>query len=452
MDSQCSRRGLLRKPVRSIRARLLLWLLLVLCVAGILAALIIYRTAYQEASEVFDYHLKQIALTLRDQPFEDQDILGTLEEEAEYDFTIQVWNENRTKLYSSHAERILPPQSKPGYSYVEQTEGTWRVFVLSQDGLSIQVAQPMGVRQKRAARLALNTVLPFLILLPVMGVLIWIIVSKGLSPLNVLAQDLKQRDHTSLAPLSEQELPDELQPLVSELNHLLGRLSHALEAQRAFTADAAHELRTPLTALQLQVQLAERAPDDVARGQAFEFLKSGLRRGIHLVNQLLTLARNEPGVYVRQGKPTDLGQLVRQAAVEHAGIAQKKSVDLGVVRADKVSVMGDTEALLAMIGNVVGNAVRYTPPGGRIDLSVMATEEGPRVEVTDSGPGIPEAERERVFDRFYRGESASVDGETGSGIGLAIVKNVAQRHGATVTLHEPATGSGLVVRIQFPKQ
>ncbi|MFN0314966.1 MAG: ATP-binding protein [Burkholderiales bacterium] len=438
--------------MRSIRARLLLWLLLVLCAAGALAALTIYRTAYREASEVFDYHLKQIALTLRDQPFEDQDILGTLEEEAEYDFTIQVWDENRTKLYSSHAETRLSPQSKPGYSSVNQGEGTWRVFVLAQDGLNIQVAQPMAVRQKRAARLALNTVLPFLILLPFIGLLIWITVSKGLSPLNTLAQDLKQRDHTSLAPIEEQELPAELQPMVSELNHLLGRLSHALEAQRAFTADAAHELRTPLTALQLQVQLAERAQDDQARGQAFESLKAGLRRSIHLVNQLLTLARNEPGVSVRQGKPAELGQIMRQVAMEHSGIAQKKSVDLGVVRADNVSVIGDTEALHAMIGNLVGNAVRYTPPGGKIDLAVIATEDGPRVEVTDNGPGIPASERERVFDRFYRGEAAATEGETGSGIGLAIVKNVAQRHGATVTLHEPATSSGLVVRIQFPKQ
>jgi two-component system, OmpR family, sensor kinase len=291
-----------------------------------------------------------------------------------------------------------------------------------------------------------------LILLPVMGLLIWITVSKGLSPLNTLAQDLKQRDHTSLAPFAEKELPAELQPMVSELNHLLGRLSHALEAQRAFTADAAHELRTPLTALQLQVQLAERAQDGPSRELAFEFLRGGLRRSIHLVNQLLTLARNEPGVSLRLGKPAELGHLVRRVAVEHAVIAQEKSVDLGVIRADNVSVMGDTEALHAMIGNVVGNAVRYTPPGGKIDLSVFSTEDGPRIEVTDSGPGIAASERERVFDRFYRGETAAVEGETGSGIGLAIVKNVAQRHGATVTLHEPSTGSGLVVRIQFPRQ
>lgn len=436
----------------SIRTRLLLWLLLAWSVAGVLGAIIIYRTAQSEANQLFDYHLKQIALTLQDQPFEDQDILGTLEEEADYDFVIQVWDESRVKLYSSHTQASLPQAVTPGFSALDYAERTWRVFLLTQAGLNIQVAQPISVRQNRAAKLALRTVTPFLLVLPVIGVLIWFTVNKGLAPIDYVARAIRQRDHQSLDPITDSDSPIELKPMLSELNDLMQRLRLALEAQRAFTADAAHELRTPLTALQLQAQLAERAKDPEERRKAFGQLRAGLKRGIHLVTQLLTLARSEAGAASRKQMRINLRDLAREVVIEYVNIAQSKQIDLGITRDAEVEVLGDAEGLRAMIGNLIENSIRYTPAGGKVDFALTATDEGPRIEISDTGPGILIEERERVFDRFHRGQGVTQASSPGSGLGLAIVKNVAQRHSAVVTLHDVEGASGLMVRVQFPKE
>ncbi|MEQ1879881.1 MAG: ATP-binding protein [Burkholderiales bacterium] len=431
----------------SIRGRLLLWLLLALITAGISAAYLVYQTAHDEANQIFDYHLKQIALTLRDQPFEDQDILGTLEEEAEYDFVIQIWDPKQTRLYSSHAQAGLPQDPRPGFQTLAHDGKLWRVFLLSDEGLNIQIAQPIAVRQNRAARLALKTVTPFVALLPIMALLIWITVSRGMSPLDALARDLMRRDHNSLAPFSESRLPAELQPMVGELNNLLGRLERAIETQRAFTADAAHELRTPLTALHLQMQLAERARDPDEQRAAFELMRTGLARCSHLVNQLLTLARNELGGVARKPEIVDLSLVAREVVIEQAMLAQAKQIDLGLTRNDPIRLLGDAEGLRAMIGNLVNNAIRYTPEQGKIDVSISLHDQEALLEISDTGPGIPEADRERVFDRFYRRTESK---ESGSGIGLAIVKSVALRHGASVTLHAAENSTGLLVRVRFP--
>jgi two-component system, OmpR family, sensor kinase len=431
----------------SIRGRLLTWLLSALFAAGLATTFFVYQTAHKEADHIFDYHMKQIALTLRDQPFEDQDILGTLEEEAEYDFVIQIWDAERTKLYSSHAQSSLPQQEWPGFETMNHNGKPWRVFVLADEVIHIQIAQPVANRQAQAARLALRTVMPFLVLLPLMALLIWITVRKGMSPLDTLAGDLKRRDHTSLMPFSNVGLPAELQPMVGELNNLLNRLSRALEAQRAFTADAAHELRTPLTALNLQMQLAERAPNSEEKLKAFDMMRSGLARCSRLVNQLLTLARNELGGATNKHETVDLSEVAREIVIEQAMLAQAKQIDLGLIRNDPVRLLGDSEGLRAMIGNLVNNAIRHTPEQGKIDVSISLRDREALLEISDTGPGIPEADRERVFDRFYRRAESK---ESGSGIGLAIVKSVALRHGASVTLHAAANTSGLLVRVRFP--
>lgn len=433
--------------MNSIRRRLLLWLLLVLVTAGLSAAILVYLTAHEEANQIFDHHLKQIAITLWDQPFEDKDILGTLEEEAEYDFVIQIWDAERTKLYTSHVQTSLPQQARPGFATVFHNGKSWRVFLLSEEELHIQIAQPVAVRQNRAARLALRTVMPFLALLPVMALLIWIIVTRGMSPIDALARDLKSRDHTSLAPFVGTLLPEELQPMVDELNNLLRRLARAIETQRAFTADAAHELRTPLTALLLQVQLAERARDPEERHAAFELMRSGLARCTRLVSQLLTLARNELGAAAHKSELVDILSVARDVIIEQATIARAKNIDLGLTRDDPGRILGDIEGLRALIGNLVNNAIRHTPEHGKIDVSVTDDDRGTLLEVSDTGPGIPESERERVFDRFYR---RAVSSDAGSGVGLAIVKSVALRHGADVTLHTVENATGLLARVRFP--
>lgn len=431
----------------SIRRRLLVGLLAVVLCGGLIAAFGVYLQARREANELFDYQLKQMALSLRDQTFNPFAADEPPELGESFDFVIQVWGRDGVRLYYSHPRPALPNRARLGYETVATPEGLWRVFSLQQRGLTFQVAQPMSVRDELAATAALRTLLPFLLLLPALGLLVWFTVGRGLRPLETMARAVKARTPTALHPLPDSGTPEEIRPLVAALNDLLLRLDRTLGAQRQFVADAAHELRTPLTALRLQIQLAERAVTADERAAAFATVKEGLARAAHLVDQLLTLARQEPEVAERPVEAVDLSDLARQIIAEHMLLAASKSIDLGMARSEAVTVNGDRDGLRVMLRNLVDNAVRYTPGGGKIDVSVYASPEGPVVEVADNGPGIAPADRARVFDRFYRGAGQELPG---SGLGLAIVKNVAERHRARVILADGPGGKGLAVRVLFP--
>lgn len=430
----------------SIRRRLLIGLLAVVLCAGMIAAFGVYLQARREANELFDYQLKQMALSLRDQTF-GQFAEGSPTVEQDFDFAIQVWGNDGVRLYYSRPHADLPNRARLGYETVSTPEGSWRVFSVQQRGLIFQVGQPMSVRNELAAAAALRTLVPFLLLLPALGVLVWFTVGRGLRPLEAMARAVKTRTPTALQPLPDGGQPEEIQPLVAALNDLLHRLDRTLGAQRRFVADAAHELRTPLTALRLQAQLAERAVTQEERAAAFAAVKGGLTRATHLVEQLLTLARQEPDGLEKRFETVDLTELGRELIAEHMLLAGSKNIDLGMGRSQPVSVNGNRDSLHIMLRNIIDNAVRYTPEGGRIDVSVFISAEGPVVEVVDSGPGIPQAERDRVFDRFYRGGTSDV---SGTGLGLAIVKNIADTHRAQVVLAEGPDGDGLAVRVIFP--
>ncbi len=432
----------------SIRRRLLIGLLAVALASGVVAAAGVYLQARHEANEMFDYQLKQMALSLRDQTFQElvQTEPSVLEEH--FDFIIQVWRNDGARLYFSHPRPGLPNRARLGYATVDAADGRWRVFSIEQRGLVFQVAQPMSVRNELAAAAALRTLLPFVLLLPALGLLIWFTVGRGLRPLNAMARAVRARTPTALAPLPEAGMPEEIQPLAAALNDLLRRLDRTLSAQRHFVGDAAHELRTPLTALRLQAQLAERAVTPEARAATFATLKEGLTRSAHLVEQLLTLAREEPDASERPVAPVDLAALAREVIAEQMVLADAKRIDLGMKAAEPATVEADREGLRVMLRNLVDNAVRYTPEGGTVDVAVSADTGATVVEVSDSGPGIPAAERRRVFDRFYRGGGHDLPG---SGLGLAIVKSVADRHGAEIALSDGPGGRGLAVRVVFSK-
>ena len=246
--------------------------------------------------------------------------------------------------------------------------------------------------------------------------------------------------------MSDTDLPVEITPLVRALNGLLTRLDSALGTQQTFIADAAHELRTPLTAVQLQIQLAERAHEEGERAAAFAQLKKGLKRITHLLEQLLTLARHDPSAVERPFAAVDLSKLAKQVIAERAPLAQQKNLDLGMQHDEPVMVQGDREGLQILLGNLVDNAIHYTPAENRIDVSVMMENACPLLLVADSGPGISIEDRERVFDRFYRGSGTGVPG---SGLGLAIVKNIAERHHAQIGIDAAKEGPGLVVTVRF---
>ena len=432
--------------MKSIRRNLLLALLGTMCAAMLLAGWATYKAARDEAGVLFDYHLEQIALSLRDQRF--QGSAEALASDESLDYVIRVWDKNGLTVFFSRQHYTLPELTRLGYSTTETPEGAWRLYAIQYHGQTIAVAQPMRVRDRMAAGVAWRTLKPFFILLPALGLLIGWLVGRGLRPLGKLAESVQTRTPDSLNPLSAVDVPQEVRPLVESLNNLLARLKAALDAQRAFVADAAHELRTPLTVLQLQTQLVERSATGEERAVALGELKNGLQRATHTVQQMLTLARQEPGAVESDFVQVDLAALVRAAVTEHARLAETRNIDLGVVQADEAAkVSGDASALKILLANLIGNALRYTPPGGRVDVSCGLSERQVFLEVADTGPGIPPEERQRVFDRFYRWNGGGGE-ETGSGLGLAIVKTIADRHGAAVELLDADSG-GLRVRVVF---
>lgn len=432
--------------MKSIRHTLLLWLFAGLSAGIALAAALLYLQTRDEANRIFDYQMQQLAASLPSQSFAPVSPRRYEDPGMEKQIVIQIWGENGIRIYQSHERPALPQRAELGFSNVTTSNGTWRVYSALQGDTVVQVAQPLRVRRELAADMALRTVAPLCILFPFLGLLVWVAVSRGLAPVRDVAAEVQARDAGSLTPVADADLPEEIRPLTHALNDLLVRLDRAIDAQRAFIADAAHELRTPLTALKLRIQLAERAQDEASRAAAFAELKQGYERAIRMVQQLLTLARQEPGASTSQAHPVDLAALARGVVADFAPAADTKKIDLGLHAEDGVAVEGDAETLRILLNNLIDNAIRYTPEGGRVDVAVAPGTTTCTLTVQDSGPGIPEDELSRVFDRFYRVAGTGVEG---SGLGLAIVKQIATAHHAEVRLYN--TRPGLCATVTFPR-
>lgn len=432
--------------MKSIRHTLLMWLSAGLSAGIIGAGGMLYVQARQEANEIFDYQMKQLAASLPNQPFAPLSPSHPAQPDLERDIVIQIWDGTGLRIYHSHEQLALPQRAELGFTTIGTRNGPWRVYSMQRGNTVVQVAQPLSARREVAADMALRTVAPLVLLFPFLGALIWMTVGRGLLPVKRVAQEVQSRDAGTLTPIVDDSLPQEIRPLTHALNDLLGRLDHALDAQRAFVADAAHELRTPLTALKLQIQLAERASDEAERRAAFGELRQGFERAMHLVQQLLTLARQEPAASGTAHVTVDLAELSRAVVSDLAPLAAAREIDLGALGDAAAPVSGDPEALRILLSNLVENAIRYTSEGGKVDVSVQHENGSPVLRVQDSGPGIPQQELARVFDRFYRVPGTRTPG---SGLGLAIVRRIADAHGIRVDLRN--TGHGLCAELIFPR-
>jgi two-component system, OmpR family, sensor kinase len=433
--------------MQSIRRQLLFWLLGIVLAGVGLAGWLIYRQALAEANELFDYQLQEIAAALPSEPF--SQILGA-HNDADEGIVIQIWSRTGSLMYYSHPRAPLAPRAELGFSTERTDRGDWRVYGAIVGDNVVQLAQPLSVRNRLAANVALRTLWPLIVLLPFLGVAVWGVVGRGLAPLARVTRALDARRPEALDPLPDARLPLEVRPLVRALNGLLARLSVALDTQRAFVADAAHELRTPLAAVQIQSQLVARAQDADARREALADLQAGITRATRLAEQLLALARAEPDASAVK-EAVDLRTLLAECVAAHAPIAERGGIDLGFEQAQPATVTADADSLRVMFGNLLDNAVKYTPAGGRIDVTLATDADGahPRVQIADSGPGIAPDERERVFDRFYRDAQARARTDvSGSGLGLAIVKRAATQNKATLELGDAPLG-GLLVTVTF---
>lgn len=433
--------------MRSIRRRLLLLQLsAVLLVSGLAVAGAYYRIR-DEFYEMQDYHLQQVALLLMQQgELADTRGVAPPPEAQDLDFIGQIWSENHKLIYSSHEDYPLPLPDRAGLSTVEWDDELFRVYVLTRHGRTVQVAQSLEVREAALAGMSLRLMLPLVLIVPLLGAATWIGVGRGLQPLSSLREEVTQRNPASLLPIALEHAPDEVRPLVGALNDLLLRLGQALDSQRRFTADAAHELRTPLTGVKLQFQLLSRAQSEAERQEAIAQLSAGIEHAIRLVHQLLTLARLEPDSGALTRLPIALAPLVQRCLANFALMAQERSIALRLGHGDEAAIAGDEDQLHILINNLVDNAIRYTPPGGEVEVSVIANGATLDLEIADSGPGIPPDERPRVFDRFYRVAGSQAPG---SGLGLSIARRVADAHGASIALESSGRG-GLLVCVRFP--
>jgi two-component system OmpR family sensor kinase/two-component system sensor histidine kinase QseC len=433
--------------LHSLRGRLFAFLLALAGLTALAVGGATYFSVRAEADELFDYHLRQMALSLRDQGRigdEERDALAN----PEFDYVVQVWSVEGVTLYTSRPRGLtqaLPPRAVLGYSQVRMAGEEWRLFAAATPLRVVQVAQPLAVRRGLATAAALRSVLPLAIAAPLVALGLWWIIGLSLAPLQRVVQATQARGADSMEALPDAGLPQELKPLVGAFNGLLARLAAAFETQRHFVADAAHELRTPLTALKLQIGLLQQGtqgtPAGAEQDAAINRLRAGVDRATHLVEQLLALARAEPGAAAAPMAEIDLAEVARQALAD----ATRSGAAITLAAAAPVRIQGDAQALRSALRNLLDNAVKYG--GKHVELTVQATgPSGWLVRVDDDGPGIPPDQRERVFDRFQRGQAREVEG---SGLGLAIVQAVARRHGAAVTLGTAAP-KGLSVQIRRP--
>ncbi len=427
----------------SIRRQLLLWQIGALLLTGLLASMVTYSLAWNAFNRVRDYGLEQIAYSVVRHGVEHENA-----DEARNDrgqFVSQIWMADGTLFFSSLND-VGPPMQPPGWHRVLWEDTEWRVFSLREGELTIQVATEVANRASRFAAIAPWLLLPLGILVVVLGLLIHAAVTRALAPLQLVRGEIGQRGAGSLHALEAHSLPEEVAPLVKTLNELLGRLDSALTAQRRFVADAAHELRTPLTAIRLQAQIAQRSPETEERRKALAELEAGVERASHLVSQLLQMARLEPDVGRGPAAPVRLDELMKTVVAAFSAQAETKGLDLGITRAMPVEIQGRPDNLRVMLDNLVDNALRYTPRGGRVDLALTRDEGKAIMTVSDNGPGIPAEERGRVFERFHRLAGGDIPG---SGLGLAIVREIVAQHQAAIAL-EDTPGGGLTARIVFP--
>jgi len=429
----------------SLRHRLLLLLLLAAMVTTLTATGATWYWAKREIDELLDYQLRQQALSLEDKAY----LLGqvaVVEPDPEQHIVTQLWDRRGVLRYQSHHGVVLERPKHNGYDSVSTAQEDWRVYAMELGPWVVQLAQPLSTRRIIATNAALRMLYPAMAVLPLLALLIWWAVGRVLAPLSALAEQIGRRDPAALEPLPQGNLPQEVGLMVDALNELIARQRALLAGQQDFMADAAHELRTPLMAIRLQLQLLERAGSDRDRADALEELKLGMARTTTLVERLLAVARLDSGTAGLAFAPTELASLLERARQEVSPLAQERRIDLHVEAEPPVTVSGEARSLSSLMVNLLENALRYTPEGGRVFASVAATRSGARLTVIDTGPGIPPAERTRVFERFHR-----VPGTTmpGSGLGLAIVKRVADLHRATVLIDD-APGGGALITVDFP--
>jgi two-component system sensor histidine kinase QseC len=440
----------------SLRATILRRSLPLLIVVWAVMAAWAYQDALFQTNQLFDAAMVQsseVLFSLAHHEMEEIKQVGPHQDDYAKPLTFQVWDDRGELIFHSAGaphQRLSAQQN--GFSDTEVEGDGWRVYAYHEasDTVSLLIGERQAVRRDLALRLALRTMVPFALALPLIAWVVMRSVRSALAPTEQVVCQLRELAASRLDPVSAEHVPREIRPLVDAMNALFERLRAAYEHERRFTADAAHELRTPLAALKVNAQVMLNSEIKPESRQRMERVLAAANRCEGLVAQLLTLARLEQHAE-HALEPLDLGLLAQDVIGDLSAELLDKDIGIHLPQADAgapiVQIRGDAAMLRILLRNLLDNALRYSPPGSEVAVSLEHSASGPVLKVTDSGPGIPQALRARATDRFFRvpGNQGS-----GSGLGLSIVRRIADLHGARLTLDEAPSGQGLQVALHFP--
>jgi two-component system, OmpR family, sensor histidine kinase QseC len=357
----------------------------------------------------------------------------------------QIWQNKKLIGSSPHAPQEGLTQNE-GYSQNSVEHRNWWVFSTHEAKSQVMVGEDLEVRKGLVHDMVLSALWPMLIAWPLIALTLWISVSRGLKPLSNLASEIKRRSPEDLGKIVLSDVPTEVAPIVSSLNRLFTRVSTAVEREQEFADNAAHELRSPLTAIKTYTQVAIKSTNENERVENLRAVSHSVDRASKMVTQLLTLARLEPERAEAELSQLDLNQLAAQVISKLTVAALERQIDVGLLTTASALVNGNADQLEILLTNLIDNSIRHGQKGGIVNVSVAATNSSVTLRVEDNGPGIRKEDRRRVFDRFTRLSNST----EGSGIGLAIVDRIVSLHNAKIELSEPSSGSGLIVRVEFP--
>lgn len=430
----------------SLQKRLIIYISLFSLVLGCILIFAAYRIALEEINEVLDKQMQSLAERITEnhpRPLQSQ--IDLEKQYSEEDLFVDIWSYANTATPLHPQDVLVAPVKKAGFYKHQTPYGTWLTYIIPSDQLQIQVSQQQNVRQELALELAGNMFLPYVLFLPfaVFG-LGWMI-RKNFQPLHDFKTELASRKAQELKPIEMKDYPMELEPTIQEMNHLFGRISLAQQEQRQFVADSAHELRTPLTALNLQLQiLLQQFP----QSDSLHNLSQGVLRMQHLVNQLLSLAKQDASDSLTESaQMLSLNQMTVACIEQLIQLALQKEIDLGVEQQQELRIQGQASTLHSIIYNLIDNAIKYTPKGGVINVSIFQQDQQAVLQIEDSGAGIDPTQFAQIRQRFYRIHNHV---EIGSGLGLSIVDKATERLGGTLEFSQSSSLGGLCVQVKFP--
>jgi two-component system OmpR family sensor kinase len=429
----------------SLRNRLTFWFTCLLTIVGVGGGIVAYVMARQDPDSFLDDQLRQIAIYAGDVPAASSDAVSTPIDASDI-VVVQVWDGGNRMIRATPEGFDLPRQAATGFSDLTLREERWRTYTLAGKDRTVQVSQRAAVREELALNAAWTAMLPSLLLIPVGWLVVRWLVGRMLRPIDRIAEDLNRRGPMQFTPPPLGEIPVEVIPLVRAMSEALARLREAIAFQRRFISDAAHHFRTPLTALRLQIgSLKTNAAAD--HREVIADMELGVRRMSTLTNQLLVLARSES---LQQAASSEtaipVAAALREVIAAILPLAQEKGVELAMRSDSDPHVCADRDALVTLLSNIADNAVRYSGPGARVELSIYGIGDRVVIEIADNGPGLPEEMLTEVFTRFFRHN----DTEEGSGLGLSIARALADRLQGSISLQNRKDRSGLIATISLP--